>query len=46
MIFDLSLIPIGIGTSVWEYLVEAIEIIRESGMKYESHSMGTNIEGE
>lgn len=44
MIIELSVIPIGVGTSLSEYVAEVMRVIRESGLKYESHSMGTNIE--
>ena len=46
MIVELSIIPIGAGTSLSEYIAEVMKAIQESGLKYESHSMGTNIEGE
>lgn len=44
MIIELSVIPIGVGTSLSEYVAEVMRVIRESGLTYESHSMGTNIE--
>ncbi len=44
MIIELSIIPIGVGTSLSQYVAEVMRVIRESGLKYESHSMGTNIE--
>jgi uncharacterized protein (TIGR00106 family) len=46
MIVELSIIPIGVGTSLSEYIAEVMKIIQESSLKYESHSMGTNVEGE
>lgn len=46
MIVELSIIPIGVGTSLSEYVSMVMKIIQESRLKYESHSMGTNIEGE
>src|SRR3972149_2247493 len=46
MIVELSIIPIGVGTSLSEYVAMVMKIIQESRLKYESHSMGTNIEGE
>jgi uncharacterized protein (TIGR00106 family) len=46
MIVELSIIPIGVGTSLSEYVAEVMRVIQESGLTYESHSMGTNIEGE
>ena len=44
MIIELSVIPIGVGTSLSEYVAEVMRVIESSGLNYESHSMGTNIE--
>ncbi|MEQ9620158.1 MAG: MTH1187 family thiamine-binding protein [Deltaproteobacteria bacterium] len=44
MIIELSIIPIGVGTSLSDYVAEVMRVIKESGLRYESHSMGTNIE--
>ncbi len=46
MIVELTVIPIGVGTSLSRYVAEVVGIVRESGLPYESHSMGTNIECE
>ncbi|MCI0453485.1 MAG: MTH1187 family thiamine-binding protein [Candidatus Dadabacteria bacterium] len=46
MIVELSVIPIGVGTSLSEYIAEVTKIIQESSLKYKPHSMGTNFEGE
>ena len=46
MIIELSVIPIGVGTSLSEYVALVMRVIRDSGLEYESHSMGTNIECE
>ncbi len=46
MIVELSVIPIGVGTSLSEYIAEVTKIIQESSLRYEPHLMGTNIEGE
>ncbi len=46
MIVELSVIPIGVGTSLSVYVASVMRVIRDSGLKYESHSMGTNIECE
>ena len=45
MIADISIAPVGEGTSVSEYVARAVAIIRESGLRHEFHSMGTNVEG-
>lgn len=46
MIFELTVIPLGVGTSLSNYVAEVARIIEESGLRHETHSMGTNIEGE
>lgn len=44
MIIELSVIPIGVGTSLSKYVACVMNVIEESGLNYESHSMATNIE--
>lgn len=44
MIIELSIIPIGVGESLSTYVAAVMRVIEESGLSYESHSMGTNIE--
>jgi len=39
MIIELSVIPIGVGTSLSKYVACVMKVIEESGLKYESHSM-------
>lgn len=46
MIAEFSIIPIGKGESLSMYVAEAFKIIESSGLAYEHHAMGTNIEGE
>ncbi|MCP4723732.1 MAG: MTH1187 family thiamine-binding protein [bacterium] len=46
MIAELTIVPIGEGTSLSDYVAEVTRIINASGMKNELHSMGTNVEGE
>jgi uncharacterized protein (TIGR00106 family) len=46
MIIELSIIPIGVGASLSEYVACVMKVIQGSGLKYESHSMGTNMECE
>jgi uncharacterized protein (TIGR00106 family) len=45
VIADISIAPVGEGTSVSKYVARAVAIIRDSGLKHEFHSMGTNVEG-
>lgn len=44
MIIELIVIPIGEGVSLSEYVAEVMKVIEASGLPYEAHSMGTNIE--
>lgn len=46
MIADLTVFPVGSGTSLSDYVAEVLKIIEKSGLNYELHSMGTNVEGE
>ncbi len=46
MIATVSFVPLGVGTSLSGYVAKAVEVIKESGLKYEFHAMGTNLEGD
>ena len=46
MLAEVSLAPVGEGSSVSRYVAKALSIIEESGIRHEFHSMGTNLEGE
>ncbi len=46
MIAELTIVPIGEGTSLSDYVAEVTRIIDKSGLKNELHSMGTNVEGD
>ena len=46
MIVDFSIAPIGKGESLSSSVAEAFAIIERSGIAYEHHSMGTNLEGD
>ena len=46
MIVDFSISPIGAGESLSRYIGEVFAVIERSGLSYEHHAMGTNIEGE
>ena len=45
MIAELAIFPVSEGTSLSDYVAEILKIIHKSGLKYELHSMGTNVEG-
>lgn len=46
IIADLCIVPMGSGPSVSRYIREVRDIIDASGLVYEMHANGTNIEGE
>jgi len=46
MIVDFTIFPTDVGESVSAYVAQVFEIIEASGLPYEHHAMGTNIEGE
>ncbi len=46
VIMDLCIIPMGVGTSVSEYVVTCHEVLKKAGLKTQLHAYGTNIEGE
>ena len=45
-IADVSVVPIGVGVSVSEYVVVCEKIFREAGLDPRLHAYGTNVEGE
>ncbi len=46
MIADFSIAPHGVGESLSPYVAQAFKIIESSGLSYEHHAMGTNLEGD
>lgn len=46
IIADLCIVPMGVGPSVSAYIREVRDIIDASGLTYDMHANGTNIEGE
>jgi uncharacterized protein (TIGR00106 family) len=46
MIVDFSIAPVGKGESLSASLVEVFELVDASGLSFEHHAMGTNIEGD
>lgn len=43
---DLSVIPIGVGVSLSEYVAACERVLAEAGLPHTLHAFGTNIEGE
>jgi len=46
MLAEFSISPIGSGESLSREVAKAFEIIHASGVRYEHHAMGTNLEGD
>jgi uncharacterized protein (TIGR00106 family) len=45
-IAEFTIIPIGVGVSLSKYIAICEQILEESGLSYELHANGTNLEGE
>ena len=46
VIVDFTVIPIGVGVSLSKYVAECHRILEASGLSYQLHANGTNVEGE
>jgi len=46
MLVELTIVPIGVGSSIGDQLAEVLKIIDASGLPYKVNPMGTVIEGE
>ncbi len=46
VMIDLCVVPIGVGVSLSEYIVECERVLQAAGLKTELHAHGTNVEGE
>lgn len=46
VLLELSIVPMGTGEGVSQYVAQCVDLIDRSGLPYEVHSMGTIIEGE
>jgi uncharacterized protein (TIGR00106 family) len=42
----MSIVPIGAGESVSQYVAKCVDVVDRSGLDYELHAMGTIVEGE
>jgi uncharacterized protein (TIGR00106 family) len=45
-IAEFTIIPIGVGVSLSKYVAVCEQILAETGLSYELHANGTNLEGE
>ena len=43
---DVCIIPMGVGVSVSEYVVECHKILEKTGLNTQLHAYGTNVEGD
>ena len=46
VLLEMSLVPMGRGEGVSEYVAKCVDLVDRSGLAYELHSMGTIVEGE
>jgi uncharacterized protein (TIGR00106 family) len=46
VLLSFSVVPMGVGASVAEYVAACEEVLVESGLSYEMHANGTDVEGE
>lgn len=46
IIADLCIVPMGVGPSVSAYIRELRDVLSSSGLSFDMHANGTNIEGE
>lgn len=46
MIVEFSVVPLGMGQSISEYVAKAVSIVVDSGLPYKLTAMGTIIEGD
>src|SRR5512145_3453168 len=45
-IVDFTIVPVGAGVSLSKYIAACERILAETGLTYELHANGTNLEGE
>ena len=46
VMIDLSVVPLGVGVSLSEYVAACERVLREAGLSCTLHAFGTNVEGE
>jgi uncharacterized protein (TIGR00106 family) len=46
VIAEFTIIPIGVGVSLSRYVAVCEQVLAESGLSYELHANGTNLEGD
>jgi len=46
VIVDFTVVPVGTGVSLSRYIAACEDVLAKSGLSYELHANGTNVEGE
>lgn len=46
VIVDFTVVPVGVGISLSPYIAEVERVLSASGLHFELHANGTNVEGE
>jgi len=46
VIVDFTVVPVGAGVSLSRYIAACEKVLADSGLTYELHANGTNVEGE
>jgi uncharacterized protein (TIGR00106 family) len=46
MLIEVSIVPVGSGSSIGDRLAEVLKVVDESGLPYKVNPMGTVVEGE
>ena len=46
VMLEMSIVPLGQGESVSQYVARCVDLVDQSGLDYELHAMGTIVEGE
>jgi uncharacterized protein (TIGR00106 family) len=46
VLVDLTVMPMGVGTSLSRYVAACEKVLDEAGLKHVLHAFGTNVEGE
>lgn len=46
VLLEMSIVPMGQGESVSQFVAQCVDIVDRSGLDYELHAMGTIVEGE
>ena len=46
VMIDFCVVPLGVGVSVSPYITECQKVLAASGLNYQMHAYGTNVEGD